>query len=202
MRCPKTPSPAETLGTGSSRMCSRALPKAGPGRRPRMGRGGDLGASSQVSSGKRESAWAVPGGRTLEAFKGARVGWRGGRSRECRGLVRSSALPAWVCAMGWGCLASRAGGAGARPAAGPGRCRPVVQGACGVSPRSRSPRIYGTSRLGRGGRAGGFVGMTPPSHRDSAVRRLRGKTVPGSAARVLELQSSLSLRYRAGLPGA
>jgi hypothetical protein len=28
------------------------------------------------------------------------------------------------------------------------------------------------------------------------------KTVPGSAARVLGLQSSLSLRYRAGLPGA
>jgi hypothetical protein len=29
-----------------------------------------------------------------------------------------------------------------------------------------------------------------------------GKTVPGSAARVLGLQSSLSPRYRAGLPGA
>lgn len=35
-----------------------------------------------------------------------------------------------------------------------------------------------------------------------SARRLRGKAVPGSAARVLKLQSSLSPRYRAGLPGA
>jgi hypothetical protein len=28
MRCPKTPSPVETLRTGSSRMCRRTPPKA------------------------------------------------------------------------------------------------------------------------------------------------------------------------------
>ncbi len=49
MRCPKTPSPAETLRPGSSRMCRRMPPGAGVCRGPWTIRGQDLGASSLVS---------------------------------------------------------------------------------------------------------------------------------------------------------
>lgn len=49
MRCPKTPSPAETLRPGSSRMCRRVLPGAAVRRGLWTVRGQDLGASSLVS---------------------------------------------------------------------------------------------------------------------------------------------------------
>ncbi len=45
MRCPKTPSPAETLRAGSSRMCRRVRPGAGVCRGLWTRRGRDLGAS-------------------------------------------------------------------------------------------------------------------------------------------------------------
>ncbi len=49
MRCPKTPSPAETLRPGSSRMCRRVRPGAALGRGPWTIRGQDLGAFPLVS---------------------------------------------------------------------------------------------------------------------------------------------------------
>ncbi|CAL9438374.1 hypothetical protein SUDANB132_02187 [Streptomyces sp. enrichment culture] len=49
MRCPKTPSPAETLRPGSSRMCRRVPPEAAVCQGPWTIRGQDLGASSLVS---------------------------------------------------------------------------------------------------------------------------------------------------------
>ncbi|SHH95494.1 hypothetical protein SAMN05444521_2827 [Streptomyces sp. 3214.6] len=48
MRCPKTPSPAETLRVGSSRMCRRMQPEAGVCRGSWTRRGRDLEASPQV----------------------------------------------------------------------------------------------------------------------------------------------------------
>lgn len=50
MRCPKTPSPAETLRSGSSRLCGCARPEAGVCRGLWTRRGRDLGASPQVMS--------------------------------------------------------------------------------------------------------------------------------------------------------
>jgi hypothetical protein len=58
MRCPKTPSPAETLRPGSSRMCSRKQPEAAVCQRLWTRRGRDLGTSPQVRSGKSEARTA------------------------------------------------------------------------------------------------------------------------------------------------
>jgi hypothetical protein len=55
MRCPKTPSPAETLRPGSSRICRRVSPGAGICRCLWTRRGRDLGASSQVGPGNDEA---------------------------------------------------------------------------------------------------------------------------------------------------
>lgn len=57
MRCPKTPSPAETLRPGSSRMCRRVRPGAGVCRDLWTRRGRDLGASPQVRPWKARGPW-------------------------------------------------------------------------------------------------------------------------------------------------
>lgn len=61
IRCPKTPSPAETLRPGSSRMCRRMRPGAAVCRRLWTIRGQDLETSAQVSPGKRQGPGQVQG---------------------------------------------------------------------------------------------------------------------------------------------
>lgn len=58
---PKTPSPAETLRPGSSRMCRRVPPGAAVCQGLWTRRGRDLDASAQVSAGKRQGPRTRPG---------------------------------------------------------------------------------------------------------------------------------------------
>jgi hypothetical protein len=61
MRCPKTPSPAETLRPGSSRMCRRMPPGAAVCRGLWTIRGQELEASSLVSRDKQQGPRTSPG---------------------------------------------------------------------------------------------------------------------------------------------
>lgn len=100
MRCPKTPSPAETLRPGSSRMRRRMQPEAVPCRGLWTRRGRDLGTSLQVSPQKRRGAGQIarshargsaitleprePGCRLLRRAQGSTSVRSGGVRRRAR----------------------------------------------------------------------------------------------------------------------
>ena len=72
---------------------------------------------------------------------------------------------------------------------------------CGGPPR-KAPAGLGQARarLRQSRRESGRARASAPA--PGLCEGSEGKTVPGRSARVLKLQSSLSPRYRAGLPGA